>query len=306
MTTKELQAVSDLLDDKLDRKFKSILDDISYRIGVMYDSAHNTRMTSRDLNLPMHQLDGFTITDNSPAAGSVAWSDCHIVYKGTNYAITNGNSNLKYIWWDYDAVPNTVFQASATKPTLTDDDVLICTNNAGVHNLVVGQGRMVNGAILLDGTVQGNELANDAVTALKIADSAVTAGKIGSGAVIEGKLGSGAVTVDKIGSNAVTEGKINTGAVTVNKIGSGAITDAKIASNAVTSDKINAGAVVEGKLSSGAVTADKIGSGAVTETKIGNLAVTSGKLADGSVINAKLGAGAVATDKLNLAQHLLF
>jgi len=296
-----------MIEEVLDEKFKSILADISYRISVLVDEAtHSDRVTSHRLNLAVHLMDGYVWTDNSPSAGYVSWSDCKIVYKGQVYNIQNGNTNKRYIWWDYDANPNTVFQFSDTKPTLTDDDVLVAINDNGKHTLVIGQGRMMHGAALLDGTVKSNEIANGAITTAKIssgaitstllADNAVTSSKIASGAVTNTALANGVVDANKLADNAVTSNKIANGAVTSGKIGSGAVTSTAIASNAVQS----------GHISDGAVTGSKIAGGAVSTAHIAAGAVGATQLADGAVIGTKIGAGAVAADKLNLAQHLLF
>lgn len=300
------QMVKEILNDEL----KSLLADVTYRIGVLHDEVkrvqgENHKITSGMLNLTTHQIDGFVVTDNTPTAGKIAWSDCNIVYKGTSYAITDGNTEMKYVYWESDATPTT-FKFSDTKPVLTDDDVMICVNNEGTHQMVIGIGRMTPGGSIIDGTVDSDEIAKGAVLTDKIASLAITEGLLASGAVTVNKIGSGAVTEIKIGSNAVTDAKIKDGAVVADKIGANAVTEGKIGSNAVTEGKIKSGAVSEVKLADSAVTsgkiaqnaiiADKINSGAITEAKIANNAVTSGKIASGSV----------AENKLSIAMHLLF
>ncbi len=250
--------------------FKSVLQDITYRIDSLMNmgllqSGLPHRVTSEMLHLPRPMLDGFTVSDNSPSAGSVAWADCNIMYKGSKYIITNGNTNLKYIYWTLATTPTT-FKTSATKPTLSDDDILICINDGGIHRLTIGDGRMVNGAAVLDGSISSGEL--------------------GSGAVTTAKLASGAVDSTILASSAVTTAKIASGAVDATALASGAVTTAALASGAVDSTK----------LASGAVNTAAIATGAVGSTQ----------LADGSVIGAKIGAGQVATDKLSIASHLLF
>lgn len=290
--------------------FKSVLHDITYRIDSLMNvglmqAGRAHKITSEMMNLATPILDGFTFNDNSPSAGSIAWADCNIVYKGTKHTITNGNTAMKYVYWQMATTPNT-FKTSDTKPTLTDDDILICINNAGKHQLVIGDGRMIDGSALLDGSIKSAELGAGAVTTAKIASAAITNGLLATDAVQAGNIASGAVTETKIGSGAVTTGKIGTGAVGGTQLASGAVSDVKIASNAVTSDKINTGAVTDTKLADNAVTSAKIATGAVGETELGSNAVTSGKIADGAVIGAKIGAGQVATDKLSIASHLLF
>lgn len=299
-----------IIKEVLEKELHSLLHDVSYRIGVLQDErraneglAH--KLTSGMLNFATHQLDGFTFTNDSPGAGSVAWSDCNIVYKGTSYTITNGNTEDKYIYWLLATTPTT-FKTSNTKPNLGVDDVLVAINDGGTARIVIGTGRMTHGSAILNATIDSGEIKNGAVLADKIAALAITEGKIASGAVTvnkigdlavaEGKIAAGAVTEAKVGSGAVTEAKIGASAVTEGKIGAGAVTTAKIGDLQVAEGKIAASAVSSGKIANNAVIADKINAGAVTTAKIGDLQVTG----------AKLGAGAVAEDKLNVAFHFLF
>lgn len=290
--------------------FKSVLHDITYRIdslmnmGLMQAGLPH-RITSEMLNLARPILDGFTISDNSPLAGSIAWADCNIVYKGTKHTITNGNTNLKYVYWTLATTPTT-FKTSATKPTLTDDDILICINDGGIHRLTVGEGRMVNGAAVLDGSISSGELGSGAVTTAKLASGAVDSTILASGAVTTAKLASGAVDATALASNSVTTAKLAANAVDGTKISSGAVGTTQLAASAVDSTKLASGAVNTSALASGAVDSTKLASGAVTTPAIATGAVGSTQLADGSIIGAKIGAGQVATDKLSIATHLLF
>ena len=223
----------------------AMLADIDYRIKLLDDG---NRIGSHKLTLKHHILDGFSFTDNSPTAGNVAWSACHVVYQGTDYTITDGNTDLKYIWWDYDTTPTT-FKTSNTKPTMTDDDCLICINDGGVHRLVIGQGRIQHGAFILGNSIGSGEMGAGSVTETVLASSAVTGTKISTGAIDNSnKFASGVVDSTALGSGSVTEAKIDTGAVTEGKIGSGAVTTAKIGNSQVTGDKAATGAFNSTKL----------------------------------------------------------
>lgn len=204
------RALRALARDVIRDELHGLLNDISYRLGVLYDAENGGRVGSRDLNLASHQLDGYTVTDNSPVAGSIEWADLNVVYKGVNYDIADGNTNKKYIWWDFSATPNTALQSSDTKPVLTDDDVLVFINHSGVHQTVIGSGRMTSGAAILTGSVDGDAIGTNAITESKVAALAITTGKLGAGAVTSTKLGDGAVTVGKIGAGAVATDKLNT------------------------------------------------------------------------------------------------
>ena len=290
--------------------FKSVLMDITYRIDSLMNMGLKQiglphLITSEMLHLAKPILDGFNISDNFPVSGYIAWSDCNIMYKGTKYTITNGNTNLKYLYWTLATTPTT-FKTSATKPALTDDDILICINNNGVHQLVIGEGRMIDGAILVDGSISSGEIGSGAITTAKIASAAITTGLLATDAVQSGNIAGGAITEAKIGSGAVTSAKISTGAVGSAQIANSAITDTKIASSAVTDTKIASGAVTAAKIATGAVTTTAIAAGAVDSSTIATGAIGSAQIADGAVIGAKIGAGQVATEKLSIATHLLF
>ena len=77
------------------------------------------------------------ITDNSPSPGYVAWTGVVMTFKDINYSVTNGNSNKKFIWWDF-TNPNAM-QESDTLPTLTDDDCVFLLNISGTHYLIPGR-----------------------------------------------------------------------------------------------------------------------------------------------------------------------
>lgn len=233
----------------------SALHDVSYRINVMKESAYGgkrgeTRIHTQDLNLATHMIDGYVFTNNSPVAGSVAWTDLKITYKGVTYAITNGNSANKFIWFDFDATNNLVLVSNNTKPTtLTVDDILIGVNDAGVFTPTFVNGQMGHASALKDGTVGSNELGSAAVTAGKIAASAINNSNLFSGKVLTG-------------------GNMVDGTVSSTQLGANAVIDTKIADNAVTTTKLNGGAVTEAKLGTGSVTSTKLGAGSVAEDKL--------------------------------------
>jgi len=291
----------------LDTRLRSLLEDVRYRIGVLEEmQAGVQRVHAHDLNLSTHMMDGYVFTNNSPSAGSVAWTDVNIVYKGVKYVITNGSTANKYVWWKFNATPNTVLQSSASKPTIGPDDILVGINDGGTFQLTMAPGKPVPGSSILDGTVGSGELGSSAVTSDKIAALAVVAGKIADAAIDQAKLANNAVTLAKIASGAVDSTKLADSAVTTAKIADSAIDQAKLANNAVTMAKITDGAVTSAKIGAKAVASGNLADGAVGSTQLANNAVTSGKLVDGAVTGVKIGAGSVAEDKLNVATHFLF
>jgi len=94
------------------------------------------------LDLDQHFFEG-TFADNSPSAGYVAWSGIKIRFRGTTYAVADGNTNEMYIWWELSAP--TVFSSSDDYPTaLTPDDAVVALNESGAYRLVMIRGGVVN------------------------------------------------------------------------------------------------------------------------------------------------------------------
>lgn len=160
-------------------EFSHFLADVEFRVKQAYDvaaratGADSGTVYAEDLHIGRHLLTGYTITNNSPAAGSIAWSSLHIVYNGVDNTITNGNTANKYAWWD-PAVSATVLQTGNTVPTLTGSAALIFVNNGGVAtNAVDSTVAVAVGA----GVVTAASIAAGAVGTAAIADSAITPAK---------------------------------------------------------------------------------------------------------------------------------
>lgn len=303
--TRRMKKLRPIVKNLLDDELKSVLHDVSYRLGVLYDAVEGVKLGSRDLNLATHQIDGFTVTDNTPAGG-ITWADVNIVYKGVNYAITSGNTTMKYVWFDFSATPNTTLQTTNAKPTLSEDDVLVFINNNGVHQTAMSAGKMISGFALLDGTVGGSEIGASAIGSTNIANGAIISGKLGNDAVGTANIATGAITATELGTGAVTDTKIASGAVVSGKLGTGAVATTNIADGAVATAKLGANAVDGTKLADGAVATAKLANNAVDSSKLANGAVNTTQLADSAVVAAKIGAGAVAASKLNTAQHMVW
>ncbi|HET9186949.1 MAG TPA: hypothetical protein VFN80_03275, partial [Acidothermaceae bacterium] len=261
------------------------------------------KVYAEDLNLKKHVLTGYTVTDNTPTAGSIAWASLHVVYNGTDYAITDANTALKYAWFDPTA-SSTVLQTSNTKPTnLTGAATLVFVNNGGTAIIAVDSAMP---AAVQDGAIDRGAILVGAVGSSQLDDGAVVSAKIASGAVGSGAIASGAVTSGKIGSGAVGSTELATGAVTSGKLGSKAVGQSNIADSAVGSTQIAGGAVGSTQIASNAVTSGKIASGAVGNTQLASDAVGSGNIQTGAVGATQLGAGAITAPKLNLLSHVLY
>lgn len=104
--------------------------------------------------------------------------------------------------------------------------------------------------------------------------SAIVANGVVDGVIDADSLASNAVTTAKILNAAVTTAKLNDAAVTTDKLDTLAVTDAKLASDAVTTNKILNGAVTLAKLASGIIPTNKIYISSYTGDGSASLAVT--------------------------------
>jgi hypothetical protein len=164
--------------EALREEMRAAVADIEFRLRQQYElmrRADGGSMNSiyvEDINDGKHRMTGYTVTSNSPGAGSIAWASLHIVYLGVDWTIADGNTALKYVYFVKPGTGTTAtLQTSNTQPVLGPNDALIFVNNAGVPTSVlessvppaVGAGSVGNQAIQ-DGAVTSTK--TDFYTAL--------------------------------------------------------------------------------------------------------------------------------------------
>jgi hypothetical protein len=332
--------MTDELETKIDQiiqaKFAHILEDISFRIDQAYDIVGRATGTpsfgkvyAEDLNLQdRHFITGYTVTPNSPIAGSIAWVDLHIVYNGADQLITNANTANKYAWWSPTTTP-TVLQSSNTKPILAAGEVLLFVNNGGTPIVMLSDTNASLPKALADGAVDASAILANAVTQGAIATGAIGSAQIGANAVTTPAIATGAVVAAGLGANAVTAAAVANSAISRAAQFTGGVVDATaLGANAVTAVKLADGAVVRStQLTANVVDSAAIANNAVDTAAIQANAVTSSTLADnavartaqlatnvvttaaiatGAVTDVELGTGAVIASKLSILRHVLY
>jgi hypothetical protein len=145
----------------------------------------------------------------------------------------DGATNLGYAYSAYQTVSSTGYvkiSVVGTVPAGSGFVVLYLEipNDGADYSLFVDDvylRRMVEGSIIVDGTITGTHVAANTITALQIAGNTITAAQIAAGAI-------GAT---QIAANAITAGKINAGAINASSlIVDGVIITGKVANNAIT------------------------------------------------------------------------
>lgn len=252
----------------LEQRLGHFLADIERRLGqtreleasIANGGGKRRKVHAEDLDLLRHTIDGYTVTANSPGAGSIAWTSVHIMYGGVDYTIADGNTANRYVWFvkpgSYTPGTPVVLQNSNTKPTLSTGDTYVFINNSGTPTSVLegnGSAPVLGGAI-----VDSASIIAGAVGTTALADDAVTNAKIGPAAVGTTEIGSGAVGTTQIADDAVSNAKIGPNAVNTTELANGAVGSTQIATGGVATGNLAAGAVDNTKLANGAVLPQKL------------------------------------------------
>jgi len=91
---------------------------------------------------------GYVVSDNTPAIGSISWSNLHIVYAGVDYTIQDGYTDKKYVSW-IPSISTTVLQVSDTLPSFLDLTDVIghwkMNDNAADKVVLDSSGHALNG-----------------------------------------------------------------------------------------------------------------------------------------------------------------
>lgn len=221
-----------------------------------------------------------TFSDNTPLAGSIAWSGVKVQYGNAEYTIADGNTNLKWLYWD-PANP-TVFTGSATVD-LTGLKIGVALNASGTYLSQWRTSDIVDGERLRTGSVDITPFASG-IRPVEIVSSLPGTGNFAGRIVF--------LTTDNklyryngsAWTSAVPAADL-TGQIITTQITDDAITTAKLNALCVTSNELAANSVIAGKIATGAVSADQIAANAVT----------AGKIAAGSITVGDMGANAMAS-----------
>ena len=144
----------------------------------------------------------YVVINNSPLNGYIAWQNVKITYKGEEYSVIDGNTNMRYIWWDYNYP--TVMQTTDDFPELTDDDVLVFFNKFGAHLTVPGA-TVLDGGLIVPGTI----------TADALAAACVLAKHIGAGEIIAVHIKAGEITTEHISADGLSFNVMHGGTATL-------------------------------------------------------------------------------------------
>lgn len=226
----------------------------------------------------------FTVSDNTPSAGCIQWSGLHMQYNGQSFTIQDGYTNYMYVYWNHNTPTQLV--VSNTLPTnLTDADCLVFLNKNGVH-LTIPTATILDGDLLVPGSVVAGALAANSVSATNIQAGAITANALAAGSVTANAIAANAIGATAIVASTITGDKLVAGAITGDKIAANTITGNNIAANTITAANMVAGTITATQIASNTITGAQIAANTLTADKIsvGMGSVLSGNLITSSAV----------------------
>lgn len=182
-----------------------------------------------------------SLTANSPSSGFIAWASFTIQYNGSAYPVTGSNTNSIFTAWLYNAgSPVVVFNNNpptndavndstttlwaGSSPTLGPDDLLLFVNRSGVP-INVQAASMLDGDLIVTGTVTANAIATNTIVASNIAAGAITTTQIAANTIVAGNIAAGTITATQIAAGTITATQIAAGAIGAASLTVGTLSD---------------------------------------------------------------------------------
>ncbi|MFA7287038.1 MAG: LamG-like jellyroll fold domain-containing protein [Patescibacteria group bacterium] len=246
--------------------------------------------------MPLFMVSAGTFTDNSPSAGSVAWSGVTIQFNGTEHTITSSNTSARYIVWD--STSPTAISGSATVPTVATT-WLIGMNNSGTF-LKTWDMPQIHGEQIQAATITGSQIGVATITATNITAATITATQIAAGTITATEIAAATITGAKIASGTITSTNIQDATITGADIASATITATNIANATITTTQISGTAGITGsQIANTTITAANITNATITTSQISATAgITGGQIASTTITSANISNATITTTQI--------
>jgi hypothetical protein len=160
------------------------------------------------------------------------------------------------------------------------------TYNGSIWIPVTGQ--VVNGNVIITGTLAGNAIISNTITATQIAASTITATQIAANTITANNIATGTITATQIAANTITATQIAANTITGNNIAAGTITASDIQTGTLTTNLFTANTINANILQANTFTANTIN---------GN-SIIANTFAANTINGTSIVAGSITTDKL--------
>lgn len=104
------------------------------------------------------------MTANDPDLGSISWAPFNMRHAGVAYEIPGGSTSERWVWWRYTETGGLLEQGANVPLDLTDSDVVLFANQNGTP-IRVQSTKLIDGDLLVDGSVTTRALSATAITA---------------------------------------------------------------------------------------------------------------------------------------------
>lgn len=202
------------------------------------------------------------ITNNSPGPGQISWAEFHIQYQGVSYTVAAGSTAGRWVWWRFNGGSPVIENGNTVPSNLTDDDLVLFSNKNGI-GLRVQTSSMVDGELLVDGSIFADAIAANNINTNHIVTAGLDAAVIKFGTMSGERIQADSITSAQIKAGSIVADDIAAGAVTAEKLQAGAVTTESLAAGAITAEKIAAGVLSAQQIDVDALTADILNTGLI-------------------------------------------
>ena len=163
------------------------------------------------------------ITPNSPAQGSIKWTATNITWDGEDYVIPAGSTSKRFVWWEYRSGTPALLDGDVL-PELGSEDVLLFINRGGVGALVPYT-QVIDGSLLVTGSVIADAISANAINTHHINANAVVADSIAANAIGADHIGANTIDAHHIGAGEISAEKLSVGSIGDNLVLNGSFED---------------------------------------------------------------------------------
>ena len=129
-------------------------------------------------------------------------------------------------------------------------------------------GQVVNGNVIIAGTLAGNTITANTITATQIATGTITANQIAANTITATQIAANTITANQIAANTITSAQIQANTITANRIATGTITATQIATGTLTTNLFTANSINANIITANTFAANTINGQAITASSI--------------------------------------
>jgi hypothetical protein len=150
------------------------------------------------------------ITNNSPSAGYISWTQTNVTWGSYDFTIPAGNTNKLYTWWEFRNGTPAVVSSDTYPANLLPEDLLLFLNKDGV-GMLVPDASVMNGALIVPGTIYAYAIHGDEIQGYHIKSNQIATTHLQADSVVADKVAANAITTEKLAAGAVSDDLVANG-----------------------------------------------------------------------------------------------